>query len=148
MNWEEFDKNVDLDGLKEDIESSTDGGEYKEVPHGTYEVAIEKLELTESKKHDPMVSVRFKIVGDGEYKNSRLFMNQVITKGFQIHIMNEFLRSLETDVEIEFESYKQYNELLMDVFEAVSDHFEYAVKYGENKGFNTFEITDVFELED
>lgn len=148
MNWEEFDKKVDLDGLKEDIENSTDGGEYKEVPHGTYEVAIEKLELTESKKHDPMVSIWFKIVGDGEYKNSRLFMNQVITKGFQIHIMNEFLRSLETDVEIEFESYKQYNELLMDVFEAVSDHFEYAVKYGENKGFNTFEITDVFELED
>lgn len=148
MNWEEFDKNVDLDGLKEDIENSTDGGEYKEVPHGTYEVAIEKLELKESKKHDPMVSVWFKIVGDGEYKNSQLFMNQVITKGFQIHIMNEFLRSLETDVEIEFESYKQYNELLMDVFEAVSDHFEYAVKYGERKGFNTFEIADVFELED
>ena len=148
MNWEEFDKKVDLDGLKEDIENSTDGGEHKEVPHGTYEVAIEKLELTKSKKGDPMVSIWFKIVGDGEYKNSRLFMNQVITKGFQIHIMNEFLRSLKTDVEIEFESYKQYNELLMDVFEAVSDHFEYAVKYGENKGFNTFEITDVFELED
>lgn len=148
MNWEEFDKKVDLDGLKEDIENSADGGGYKEVPHGTYEVAIEKLELTESKKHDPMVSIWFEIVGDGEYKNSRLFMNQVITKGFQIHIMNEFLRSLETDVEIEFESYKQYDELLMDVFEAVSDHFEYAVKYGENKGFNTFEITDVFELGD
>lgn len=147
MNWEEFDKQVDLDGLKEDVKNGA-SGDYKEVPQGQYEVAIEKLELTESKKGDPMVSVWFKIVSENEYKNSRIFMNQVITKGFQIHIVNEFLRSLECGLDIDFDSYKQYNELLLDVFEAVNGNFEYGLKYGKTKkGFNTFEITEVFELD-
>lgn len=147
MNWEEFDKNVDLEGLKEDIENNT-GGDYKDVPHGNYEVAITKLELGESKKGDPMVKVWFKIVSDGEYKNSTIFMNQVVTQGFQIHIVNDFLRSLETDIDIDFESYSQYAQLLMDVFEAVNGNYEYGLKYGKTeKGFNTFEITEVFEVD-
>ena len=147
MNWEEFDKQVDLDGLKEDVKNST-SGDYKEVPQGQYEVAIDKLELTESKNGNPMVSVWFKIVSENEYENSRIFMNQVITKGFQIHIVNEFLRSLECGLDIDFDSYKQYNELLLDVFEAVNGNFEYGLKYGKTeKGFNTFEITEVFELD-
>ncbi len=149
IDFSKFDKQVDLDGLKNDVKEAEENGgtgNYKEVPLGTYEVAITKLELGESKKHDPMVKVWFKIL-EGEYKGSLLFMNQVITQGFQIHIVDEFLRSLETDVEIGFESYSQYAQLLMDVYEAVDGNFEYGLKYGENKGFNTFEITEVFELD-
>lgn len=148
IDFSKFDKKVDLEGLKNDILDAEEngGGNFKEVPHGNYEVAITKLELGESKKHDPMVTVRFKIL-DGEFKNSLIFMNQVVTQGFQIHIVDDFLRSLETDVEIEFESYAQFGELLMDVFEAVEGKLEFGLKYGERKGFNTFEITDVFEVE-
>lgn len=145
MDFSKFDKQVDLEGLKRDIEESANN-DFKEVPLGTYEVAIKKLELSESKKGDPMVKVWFKIIS-GEYKGSLIFMNQVITRGFQIHIVDELLESLETDVDIHFESYSQYAELLADVYEAVDGNFEYALKYGENKGFNTFEITDVFELD-
>ena len=145
MDFSKFDKQVDLEGLKKDIEDSANN-DFEEVPLGIYEVAITKLELGESKKGDPMVKVWFKIVS-GEYKGSLLFMNQVITRGFQIHIVDEFLKSLDTDIDIRFDSYSQYNELLMDVFEAVNGNFEFALEYGENKGFNTFEITDVFELD-
>lgn len=145
MDFSKFDKQVDLEGLKKDIEEST-SGDFKEVPHGTYEVAVTKLELGESKKSDPMVKIWFKIIA-GEYKGSLLFMNQVITRGFQIHLVDEFLKSLETDIDIYFESYSQYNELLMEVFNAVDENFEYGLKYGEKKGFDTFEITDVFEVE-
>ena len=145
MDFSFFFKQVDLDGLKKDIEDSA-SGDFKEVPHGTYEVAVTKLELDESKKGDPMVKVWFKIVS-GDYKGSLLFMNQVITRGFQIHIVDEFLRSLDSGIDIHFDSYSQYNELLMDVFEAIDGNFEFALKYGENKGFNTFEITDIFELD-
>lgn len=145
MDFSKFDKQVDLEGLKQDIEESANN-DFKEVPLGTYEVAIKKLELSESKKGDPMVKVWFKIIS-GEYKGSLIFMNQVITRGFQIHIVDELLKSLETDVDIHFESYSQYAELLADVYEAVDGNFEYALKYGENKGFNTFEITEVFELD-
>lgn len=145
MDFSKFDKQVDLEGLKKDIEDSANN-DFKEVPHGNYEVAITKLELGESKKGDPMVKIWFKVV-NGEYKGSLIFMNQVITRGFQIHIVDELLRSLETDIEISFESYSQYNDLLLDIFEAIDGNFEYGLKYGENKGFDTFEITDVFELD-
>lgn len=144
MDFSKFDKKVDLEGLKKDIEDSANN-DYKEVPHGNYEVAITKLELKESKKGDPMVAVWFKIL-DGEYKGSLIFMNQVITQGFQIHIVDDFLRSLETNVDIVFESYQQYADMLADVFEAVEGNLEFALKYGEKKGFNTFEITEVFEV--
>lgn len=149
LDFSKFDKKVDLEGLKNDIADAEEngGGNFKEVPLGTYEVAITKLELGESKKGDPMVKVWFKIVSEGEFKNSLIFMNQVITQGFQIHIVNEFLRSLETDVDITFESYSQYADMLMDVFEEIEGNYEYGLKYGENKGFNTFEITDIFELD-
>ena len=147
MDFSKFDKQVDLEGLKHDVEEAENGGgNFKEVPLGNYEVAITKIELSESKKGDPMVKIWFKIL-EGEYKDNLLFMNQVITKGFQIHIVDEFLRSLETDIEISFESYSQYNELLLDVFDAIDGNFEYGLKYGENKGFNTFEITDIFEVD-
>lgn len=145
MDFSKFDKQVDLEGLKKDIEDSANN-DFKDVPHGNYEVAITKLELAESKKGDPMVKIWFKVV-NGEYKGSLIFMNQVITRGFQIHIVDELLRSLETGIEISFESYSQYNDLLLDIFEAIDGNFEYGLKYGENKGFDTFEITEVFELD-
>lgn len=145
MDFSKFDKQVDLEGLKKDIEDSANN-DFKEVPHGAYEVSIVKLELGESKKGDPMVKIWFKIVS-GEYKGSLIFMNQVITRGFQIHMVDELLRSLGTDIDIHFDSYSQYNELLMTVFDEVEDNFEYALNYGERKGFDTFEITEVFELD-
>lgn len=148
--FEKFNKNMDLEGLKNDInEAKNNGGtgEFKEVPTGSYEVAITKLELKESKKGDPMVAVWFKIL-EGEYKNSMLFMNQVITRGFQVHLVNQFLRSLETSIEVEFEDYEQYNNLLMDILEEIDGKFEYGLKYSLSKsGFAEYKITDVYEVE-
>lgn len=150
FDFSRFDDEMDLDGLLSDIENAENGeggnGDYKEVPLGDYEVKIDKLELGVSKKGSPMLTCWFKIL-TGDYKNSRLFMNQVIEQGFQIHIANEFLRSLDSGLEIKFKTFKQYEQLVMDVAEAIGT-LEYAVKYGEtSKGFKTFEITDVFETE-
>lgn len=150
MDFSKFDKAMDLEGLKKDVaEAKENGGtgEYKEVPVGKYEVKVEKMELTESKKGDPMVSIWFKILA-GEYKNSILFFNQIITKGFQIHIVNELLRSMDTEMAIDFESYSQYAQLLMDVHECVDGQLEFVLDYGENKqGFKTFKIEEVYEVE-
>lgn len=149
IDFSKFDKAIDTEGLKKDVAEAAEnggGGTRKEVPHGKYEVKIEKLELKESKKHDPMVSCWMRIL-NGEFEKSMIFMNQVVTQGFQIHIVNEFLRSLDSGVDIEFESYSQYAQLLMDVAEAIDGQLEYALEYGENKGFNTFAITEVFDAE-
>ena len=147
VDFSKFDKTIDVEGLKKDVVEAADSkGSYEEVPHGSYEVKITKLELDASKKGDPMVKCWFKIM-NGSHENSLIFMNQVITRGFQIHIMDEFLRSLGTEVEIKFESYSQYGQMLMDIMEEIDGNLEYALDYGEKKGFNTFTITEVFEVE-
>lgn len=151
IDFKKFDKSVDIDGLKNDVAeaAANGGGEFKEVPHDTYEISVNKLELSLSKKGDPMFVCWMKIV-DGEYENSMLFMNQVVTKGFQIHIVNQFLRDLvqDMDIDVTFESYEQYAELILDISEAIDGTREYLVEYGERKGFNTFTIKEVYEVEE
>ena len=92
-----------------------------------------------------MVSAWFTIL-EGKYKKSKLFLNQVITQGFQIHIMNTFLKSMGTDLVVEFVDYKQYADLLLDVAEECDkNNLEFAIKYEDNKGYDKFTITEVFE---
>ncbi len=146
--WDKFDKEIDVNGLAEDVkEAAENGANFRDVPHGQYEVKIEKLELVSSKAGDPMVTCWMKVLV-GDYKGSLIFMNQVITKGFQVHIVNEFLRSLDSGLDVEFKSYKQYGQLLMDIHEAIDGNLEYGLIYGEGKkGFSTYEISDVYEVE-
>ena len=153
--YDKWDEAIDTEGLAADVEEAAKngGGEYKEVPHGDYEVAVAQMELKASKKGDPMVSIWFKIVSDGEFKGNLIFFNQVITQGFQVHIVNEMLRMMVSECadapEIEFKSYKQYANLIMDIFEAIDDNFEYALSYKKGKkDFSTYEIKEVFVLED
>jgi hypothetical protein len=153
IDFSKFDKKFDVEGLKKDVQDAAEnggGGTREEVPHGTYEVKIEKLELVESKKGDPMVTCWMRIL-KGDFKNSIIFMNQVITQGFQIHIANEFLRSLDSSIDIPpkyFEGYEAYADLLMDIHEDIDGQLEYLLKYDQNnKGYNTFEIVEVFEAE-
>ena len=151
--FDKWDKEIDTQGLANDVkEAAENGTEFKEVPHGDYEVAIQQMELKASKKGDPMVSIWFKIVSEGEFKGSMIFFNQVITQGFQVHIVNELLRTMVTEMDdapvIEFVSYKQYANLLMDIFEAINENFEYALAYKKGKkDFSTYEITEVYTLE-
>ena len=146
--FDKWNKNVDTEGLAKDAkeaEQNGGSGDYPEVPVGTYEVKIDKMELKASKKGDPMVSIWFTIL-EGKYKKSKLFLNQVITQGFQIHIVNELLKSMKTDLVIEFVDYKQYSELLLDVAEECdANNLEFAIKYEDNKGYDKFTITEVFE---
>jgi hypothetical protein len=146
--WDKFDKEINVEGLAADVKDAAENGaSFKEVPHGSYEVSIDKMELTASKAGDPMVSIWFKVL-TGEFKGSRIFLNQVVTQGFQIHLVDEFLRSLDTGLDIAFVTYKQYGNLLMDVMEAVDGKLEYALEYGEGKkGFSTYKITEVFDVE-
>ena len=144
--FEKWNSNSDLAGLQKDIKDAQDNKrEYDEIPHGEYEVKVDKMELKASKKGDPMVSIWFTIL-EGKYKKSKLFLNQVITQGFQIHIVNELLKSMKTDLAIEFVDYKQYAELLLDVAEECdTNNLEFAIKYEDNKGYDKFTITEVFE---
>lgn len=145
--WDKFDKSIDTEGLQKDVQEAQENNQsFKDVPHGQYEVKIEKLELVESKAGDPMVSCWMKVLA-GEFKGSMIFMNQVITRGFQIHIANEFLRSLGSEYKVEFKTYSQYGSLLMDILEEIDGVLEYGLNYSAGKkGFSTYEITDIYEV--
>lgn len=146
--WTKFDQNVDVEGLKKDVkEVEKNKIEFKEVPEGHYEVKISKIELTQSKTGRPMVSFWMQIL-EGPYKGQYIFWNQVVDIGFGLHKVNEFLRSLDSGLEVQFENFTQYGNLLMDIHEAIDGKLEYGLKYSKNnKGYDEFEITDVFEVE-
>lgn len=152
--FDKWDEAIDTKGLAADVKEAAENntGTYKEVPHGDYEVAVHQMELKASSKGDPMVSIWFKIVSEGEFKGSMIFMNQVVTQGFQVHIVNEILRMMVSEMPdapvVEFVTYKQYANLIMDIFEAVNENFEYALSYKKGKkDFSTYELTEVYVLE-
>lgn len=144
--WDEFDEKIDVVGLKQDAKDAAEnGGEFKEIPVGKYEVEVEKMELKKTKKGDPMLSIWFKIIAGG-LKGSKIFYNQVLNQGFGVHNANEFLRSLDSGVTIEWTKFSEFHNLLLDVFEAVNGNLEYALDFGKNaKDFNTYKIENVFE---
>ena len=145
--FDKWNSQVDMEGLKKDINDADQGvRDFDEVPRGTYEVKVNKMELKESSKGQPMLSIWFKIIA-GDHKNQMIFMNQVIEQGFQISIAKRFLASLDAvdDAEVTFEDYSQFNQLVLDVFEGTSE-LEYLLEYSQNKnGFNTFKIMEVYD---
>lgn len=151
-----------LAGLKDDVASAASNtGEFVEVPKGEYEVKIvsrndKKLnkridgihlgETGEKSKNPgmPMAQVCFEIL-TGEYKGQKIFMNQMLTTGFGIHKMNEFLNSLETGIPVVFENFQQYADLFAQIFSEIDGRGEFQLSYGEtNKGYATYDIIQRF----
>ena len=60
--FDKWDNEIDTKGLAEDIKNASENKqEFKEVPHGTYEVKVDKMEIKATQKGDPMASIWFKI---------------------------------------------------------------------------------------
>lgn len=139
-----------LAGLKQDVaNAATNTGDFVEVPKGEYEVKVVKIELGETGEKSknpgmPMAKVWFDILA-GEFKGQKIFMNQMLTSGFGIHKMNEFLISLETGIPVMFENFNQYADLFAQIFAEVDGVAEYQLNYGENnKGYSTYTIVQRF----
>ena len=148
INFDELDKQIGIDNI---ISEEGEGGEYgdfPEVPKGTYDVAVTKMEIGVAKSGNPKAVIWFKILA-GEYKGSIIFMNQVLTMNFHFGILNKVLRDLESGLEdrVKKMKLKEYNELMMDILEAIDGKLEYGLAYGEDKkGYQTYEITDVYDV--
>ena len=96
----------------------------------------------------PMLKIQFKILA-GQYKNSLLFYNQVlnVNSPFTLHNAKEMLRSMDTTQEIKIDSFKQFEQLVMDIHEEIDGKVEFALDYSEEKGFARFEILEVFDAQ-
>ena len=148
--FDKFNSMIDVAGLKQDVAKAAENtGDFVEVPKGDYEVKVVKIELGETGEKSktpgmPMAKVWFEILA-GEYKNQKIFMNQMLTSGFGIHKMNEFLNSLETGISVQFENFQQYADLFAQIFAEVDGTAEFQLAYGENnKGFSTYNIVQRF----
>lgn len=153
IDFDKINRSVNLEGLREDVKnaSANGTGDFPTVPAGQYEVTLVSLEIKGTKKDNrPMLAASFKILS-GEYKNQRLFMNRVIygTKNDANMIKSAvgWLNTLESGLDVAFQDYKQFADLVMEVAEAVDGKLEYAVDYDSDK-FNSISITEVFEVED
>ncbi|MDZ5475101.1 DUF669 domain-containing protein [Bacillus thuringiensis] len=157
FNWSKFDKKVDLEALAADVQEVEEngGGDFEKVPDGQYEVAVEKMELTESKNGDPMLMIWFDIV-DGEYEGQKIFYYKVMQPqndkafGFQVHQNNKMLRALwDCDKDdVKFTSFGEYADLVLDIHEDIDGKFEYLLeKETDKKGYDQFKIVEVFEVE-
>ncbi|PEF99671.1 DUF669 domain-containing protein [Bacillus toyonensis] len=158
FDWGKFDKKVDLEALAADVqevEENGGGGDFEKVPDGQYEVAVEKLELTESKKGDPMLMIWFNIV-DGEFEGQKIFYYKVMQPqndkawGYQVHQNNEMLRKLWDckEEDVKFTSFEEYADLVLDIHEDIDGQFEYLLsKETDKNGFDQFKILEVFEVE-
>lgn len=144
----DFDKwNKDFGGQQalEDLKKASEN-EYTEVPDGTYVCSMEKLELGESKKQQPMVKAQFRIL-EGQYKKQCLFYNQVFTRGFPQHKALEFLRDLNVfhQSEVDFDGdFADFNDLLLDMAEE-SEGMKFEISKTKDGEYTRLEVLEAYQ---
>ena len=148
-----FNKQVDKDQLAKDIEKARENSaNFKEVPHGVYEVEIQNIECKETKNGDPMVSVCFNIL-DGEYKGCKIFANKVVKIGGQyqglqmakaIELLESFGSEIDNPAHNDFEVLESWSQEVFDRIQELG--LEYELDYhADKKGYDQHEIKEIFE---
>lgn len=145
--FDKFKNGIDQNAINEAItEAKENGGGFKEVPEGTYEVEVEKIELKQTRKGDDMVSIWFTIL-DGEFKGSKLFKNQVIKENWQLGQAFDFIFALGTGIEPtkKIKNNDDFQDYLDEVLDEINDQgLEYEVKYTiNNKGFSDIQVAEI-----
>lgn len=152
VDFSKFDNKMDLDALQKEVDEAKET-DFEDVPDGTYVVAIEKMEIKETKAGDKlMFAAQFKIK-EGEYANRMIFFNRVIsgntspkwTDAQAIKSVITWLNKLETEVEPEFINYEDFSDCVLDIFQEVQNAVEMEVAYKGN-AFNPVTINEVFDL--
>jgi len=152
--FEKYAKKIDQAALAESQKeiNENNNGEYKDVPHGTYEVEINKMECKKSKSGNPMVSIWFKIL-EGDYKGSLIFYNGVFYEDWMRHrvvdllseIMDDDTHKAEINLILKDNNVDEVNDFVMDLHEEIDGKLEYLLEYGQKKGYDTYKIKEIFE---
>lgn len=168
MDFSKFDKTINAQEMAKQLEEAKNNapqGESLETPAGPYIAKIEKMEigLTKTDKR-PMFKVMLRVIEAGDeagtevveylkhFKNKKpcLFMNRVIygTKNDanMINSVIGWLEKLDSGIEVKFENYTQFADLVLDIFEEVADAIELDVNYDPD-AFNSISIEEVFDAE-
>ena len=138
---------------KEIQDNANSGGQREEVPVGKYEVKVERLECKKSKAGNLMVSIWFRILS-GKFEKSVIFYNGVFHEDWMRHrvakILSDILddgdRTAEINLILKSGDMVAINDFCMDIHEDVDDRLEYLLDYGQNKGYQTYKIDEVYEV--
>jgi hypothetical protein len=134
-------------------ENASNGGQREEVPVGKYEVKVDKLECKKSKAGNLMVSIWFRILS-GKFEKSVIFYNGVFHEDWMRHrvakILSDLLddgdRQAEINLILKSGNLDEINNFCMDIHESVEGRLEYLLDYGQNKGYQTYTIAEVYEV--
>lgn len=154
MDFSKFDTQINSAELSKAIENAAKNTQYekKEVPAGRYEVNLERMEIVPTggdRPGRPMFSVMMRICS-GEYKKWCIFMNRVLygTKNDanMISSVLGWLRDLEPEADdIGFKNYTQFSELVLDIFEELTEAVIITVDYDPD-AFNNISVVEVVDL--
>jgi hypothetical protein len=152
MDFSKFDKAINAQEMAKQLEEAKNNAPQtdKQVPAGKYVVKIEKMEigLTKTDKR-PMFKVQCRIL-EGDFKKWCIFMNRVIygTKNDanMINSVIGWLEKLDSGIEVKFENYTQFADLVLDIFEEVADAIELDVNYDPD-AFNSISIEEIYDAE-
>ena len=144
--FDEFDKVYDAKAMKEEVkEIEEKAKDFDELKPGIYPVYVKSMEVKVTRNNEPMLAIQLK-VNDGDCKNKMMFANFMLTKPFLIRKANEFLRSLGTDVVVEFDSYGQYADMVEDIYNWTEDHqCDYDVEFTLRDGkYNEYKVVAIY----
>ena len=148
IDFKKFNQEFPADQMREQMKEAEENGGNK-LPDGEYTVKLDKMELGESSKHALMIKAQFRII-DGDYKKQCIFKNQVLTgtknDGFMMVKAKEFLESLDSGIDVTFEDWEQFNDLILDIAEAVQeDDLRYLVVLDTDGKYQNMDIAEVLD---
>lgn len=157
VDFNKFDQMIDQKQLQKDMEVASDQ-QFDEVPRGIYIIGIDKMEIKPTKAGDKLmlaVQANIKETIDAPKKQDKrkIFFNRVIcgnrvtekwNDGAAIKGVITWLKDL-TGEEIQFVTYSQFAEEVLNLFQEISGSIEAQIAY-DPEAFNPITIQEVFDI--
>lgn len=149
IDFSKFNQQFPADQMKKQMKEAKENSGGSDLPDGEYVVKLDKMELTQSSKGALMIKAQFRIT-KGDHKKQCIFVNRVLTgtknDGFMMIKANEFLESLDSGIDVIFEDWEQYNDLILDIAEAIQeDGLQYVVTLETDGKYQNFEVIDIID---
>lgn len=149
IDFKKFNKEFPADQVKKQMKDAEENSGGSDLPDGEYKIKLDKMELAQSQKQQLMIKAQFRIQA-GDHKNQCVFVNRVLTgtknDGFMMIKAKEFLESLDSGIDVEFNDWEQFNDLILDIADAVKeDDLSYIAVLDTEGKYQNFDIIDVLD---
>lgn len=153
IDFKKFNAEFPMDKMRKEMaEAAKNGGDFEKLPEGEYTCILEKLELGESQKGNLMLKAQFRIQA-GDHSNQCIFKNCILTgtknDGFMMLQAKKFLESLDSGIDIEFEGWEDFSDMVEDILTAITDDdLIYVLSLKDNKKnpqYQDIEIIDIID---